>query len=131
MALRTPEPNMDCCGPRDPREASSSTFPVGGDVVDPGRLCSSYQRLILQDVQATSGWSLVPRWHSQWRIGQHDRRETRPRIGGPDGPGGVASSIITLLSLVKSPGDLDDSRAVCPISRTSMNTGAASPSYAH
>lgn len=31
-------------------------------------------------------------------IGQRDRRETNPGIGGPDGPGGVESSIPTLLS---------------------------------
>lgn len=31
-------------------------------------------------------------------VGQQNRWETRPGIGGPDGPGGVVSSISTLLS---------------------------------
>ena len=31
-------------------------------------------------------------------LGQQNRRETHPRIDGPDGPGGVVSSISTLLS---------------------------------
>ena len=30
-------------------------------------------------------------------LGQQNRRETYPRIDGPDGPGGVVSSISTLL----------------------------------
>jgi hypothetical protein len=46
---------------------------------------------------ACEGFS-VPTWHSQRRTGQRDRRETHPDIGGPDGPGGVESSISTLLS---------------------------------
>ena len=29
------------CGPRDPRNVRSCEFPVGGDIVDPRRLCSS------------------------------------------------------------------------------------------
>lgn len=72
-------------------------------------------------IRLISGWSLMPLGHSQWRICQHDRRETRPHIGGPDGPGGVASSITHPPLLAKSPRDLDDSRAVCPISRTSVS----------
>jgi hypothetical protein len=32
---------MMLCGPKDPREARSCEFPVVGDVVNPGRLCSS------------------------------------------------------------------------------------------
>jgi len=40
-ALRTPELQLSCCGPNDPREARSCEFPVVGDVVNPGHLCSS------------------------------------------------------------------------------------------
>jgi hypothetical protein len=40
-ALRTPELLLNCCGPKDPPEARFCEFPVGGDVVNPRRLCSS------------------------------------------------------------------------------------------
>jgi len=50
--------------------------------------------------------------HSQWRTGQHDRAEARPRLGGPAWPGGVSSSIIHLLPLGSYLGDLDDSCAL-------------------
>jgi len=59
MALRTPEPEINCRGPKDPREARFGMFPVGGDVVNPWRLCSSHQRRILRqdqaDIQLVSG----------------------------------------------------------------------------
>jgi hypothetical protein len=41
---------------------------------------------------------LNPSRYGLERIDENDRRETRLRIGGPDGPGGVASLIPTLLS---------------------------------
>ena len=52
MALRTPASKISCRGPRDPREARSCTFPVGGDDVNPRHLRSSYQLRILRFNQA-------------------------------------------------------------------------------
>jgi hypothetical protein len=88
-----------CRGPRDPHDVRCGKFPVGEDLVNPGRLCSSCRRSSPTRIMAISPIGLqVPIRHDQWETGQHDRRETRPRIGGPDGPGGVASLISTLLS---------------------------------
>ncbi|TLY28217.1 MAG: hypothetical protein E6K63_08905 [Nitrospirae bacterium] len=50
--------------------------------------------------------------HSQWRTGQHDRAEARPRLDGPAWPGGVRSCIIRLLPLRSYLRDLDDSCAL-------------------
>jgi hypothetical protein len=49
--------------------------------------------------QATVGWEASHAETAQpVKHDQHDRRETPPCVGGPDGPGGVESSISTLLS---------------------------------
>jgi hypothetical protein len=46
LALMTPVSSIYFCGPIDPRDVRSSSFPVGGDIVNPRRLCSS---CLLQD----------------------------------------------------------------------------------
>ena len=57
--------------------------------------------MLMRDLhsQATLGW-LASRAEMAQPVEhtQHDRRETNPCIGGSDGPGGVESSISTLLS---------------------------------
>ena len=69
-----------------------------------------------------SGWSIVPSGHSQ-----EDPASTideKPALASA----GLTDQVESRRpyppsSLVKSPGDLDDSRAVCPISRIFGDTG--------
>jgi hypothetical protein len=74
-------------------------FPIGGDLVNPRCLCSSCYRCFstqkwlspLINLKALRADSAQPAKNSV----SNDRRETHPCIGGPDGPGGVVSSIST------------------------------------
>ncbi len=76
----------------------------GHKISNRGRLRQSQVPVFLMLVsdlhsQATVGW-LASRAETAQPVEhvQHDRRETHPCLGGPDGPGGVESSISTLLS---------------------------------
>lgn len=130
-ALRTPERTYSCCrGPQDPHEARSCALPVGGDVVDPRCLCSSRQRSFsTQD----DGWCPVRQWCRtarpvENRLARPTRSPPSPRWARQTRWRGVVHIQPPLLR--KSPRDLDDSRAVCPISRTSMHQGPQPSSYA-
>jgi hypothetical protein len=102
LALRTPISVLYVCGPRDPHDVRSCEFPVGGDVVDPRRLCSSCLRRMLRKIQAHIQlvFCAVTAQPAEIRLVRPTRNPPshRTRIGGPDGPGGVASSISILLS---------------------------------
>jgi len=113
VALRTPQSLLSCTAQSDPREEEIVRLLVGGDALTPRRLCSSCRRQF-SPLSCWAGARLVygAIRHSQWRTGQHDRAEARPRLGGPAWPGGVRSSIVHLLPLGSYLGDLDDSCAL-------------------
>jgi len=112
VALRTPQSLLSCMAQRPAR---------GRDCQTSGRgrfNCSqALVFLVPASVLPHSCWAGVrlvygAMRHSQWRTGQHDRAEARPRLGGPAWPGGVRSSIVHLLPLGSYLGDLDDSCAL-------------------
>jgi len=100
LALRTPHICRVFCyrGPQDPHDTGNPRFPIGGDLVNPGCLCSScYRCFFAQEWLSPLFKGSTCRFGTAGEeLGQHDRRETHPPcIGGPDGPGGVVSSIST------------------------------------
>ncbi len=91
---------MSCRGPEDPHDTGTPRFPVEGDLVNPRYLYSSCPRMFLRStaVGLLEKGSMCLNGTASEELGQRGRRETHLRIGGPDGPGGVVSSISTLLS---------------------------------
>jgi len=56
LALRTPRNDWSCRGPQDPHDTSCFERPVGGDIVIPRDLGSSYWLDVLGDWLQESAW---------------------------------------------------------------------------
>ena len=102
MALRTPEDDRFCCrGPKDPRDTGDPGFQSGETTSIPGACVPHAPEAVsaLTALAPPVAKGCVCRYGtaSEEPVSVTDEKPTLI-IGGPDGPGGVESSISTLLS---------------------------------
>jgi len=117
LALRTPELLLDCFGPvRPTRTSSVIRHPVGGTLSPQALVFLNAGDGFPHQIQAEIllGFRCREAQPTEKPVSV-DRVEARLQFGGPVRPGGVRSSIATLLPLRNGLRDLADSRAVCPV----------------